>query len=194
MPSGLKTMNPRFFKTPADFRAWLEKHHAGTTELWVGFYKKASGRIGISYQEGVDAALCYGWIDGIKKRVDEVSYMHRFTPRRAGSIWSLVNTRRASALIVEGVMAPPGVKTFEARSDKKTGVYTYENERRRLSPALVRRFKANKNAWTFFEAQPPGYRKLTTFWIMSGKKEETQLKRLQIMIDASAKGTRTRWM
>ena len=187
-------MKPRFFKTPADFRAWLERHHADVTELWVGFHKKASGRSGISYHEGVDAALCYGWIDGIKKRVDEMSYMHRFTPRRAGSIWSLVNTRRATALIAEGAMTPPGLKTFEARSARKIGVYTYENQPRLLSPSLDRLFKANKTARTFFNAQPPGYRKLVTGWIMQAKKEKTQRKRLQIVIDASAKGMRTRWM
>ena len=124
-------MKPRFFKTPADFRAWLEKHHADTPELWVGFYKKASGKVGITYQEGVDAALCYGWIDGIKKRVDEASYMHRFTPRRAGSIWSLVNTRRATALIKEGLMAAPGLQTFQQRDEKTGGTIRTRIERSR---------------------------------------------------------------
>ena len=117
-------MKPRLFGTPADFRAWLEEHHADTPELWVGFYKKASGKGGITYHEGVDCGLCYGWIDGIKKRVDDVSYMHRFTPRRAGSIWSNVNTKRAAALIAEGLMTPPGQKAFDARIAHRTGIYT----------------------------------------------------------------------
>jgi uncharacterized protein YdeI (YjbR/CyaY-like superfamily) len=187
-------MKPRFFKTPADFRAWMEKHHAVTIELWVGFYKKSSGKAGISYQEGVDAGLCYGWIDGIKKRVDEDSYMHRFTPRRARSIWSNVNTRRMAELIEDGLVAPPGLRTFQARDEKRSGVYTYENRTQPLGPAQEKLFRANKKAWEFFRAQPPGYQKLVTRWIMSAKKEETQNKRLQMMIDASAKGTRTRWM
>jgi uncharacterized protein YdeI (YjbR/CyaY-like superfamily) len=187
-------MKPRFFKTPADFRAWLESHHADTPELWVGFYKKASGKGGITYQEGVDCALCYGWIDGIKKRVNDVSYMHRFTPRRAGSIWSNVNMKRATALIADGLMSVAGRKVFDARIERKTGIYTYENAQRRLSKEYERLFKANAKAWAFFSAQPPGYQKLATGWIMQAKKEETQRKRLQIIIDASAKGTRTRWM
>jgi uncharacterized protein YdeI (YjbR/CyaY-like superfamily) len=187
-------MKPRFFKTQAGFRAWLERHHADTPELWVGFYKKASGRAGITYQEGVDAALCYGWIDGIKKRVDEDSYMHRFTPRRARSIWSLVNTGRLTALIKAGLVAPRGLQVFRERDEKRSGVYTYENRTRPLAPALEKLFKTNKKAWEFFRAQPPGYQKLATSWITSAKKLETQQKRLHIMIDASAKGTRTRWM
>ena len=187
-------MKPRFFRTSADFRAWLEKHHADAPELWVGFYKKASGKGGISYQDGVDAALCYGWIDGIKKRVDEHSYMHRFTPRRAKSIWSRVNTARMSELIKDGLVAPSGMQTFEKREPKRTGVYTFENRVKLLPPAVEKRFKANRKAWEFFRAQPPGYQKLVTGWIANAKREETQWKRLEIVLDASAKGTRVRWM
>jgi uncharacterized protein YdeI (YjbR/CyaY-like superfamily) len=187
-------MKPRFFKTPADFRAWLENHHADTPELWVGFYKKASGKGGITYHQGVDAALCYGWIDGIKKRVDEDSYMHRFTPRRARSIWSTVNIRRATELIKEGLMAAAGLQTFRQRDEKRSGIYTYENPRQPLAPAHAKLFKRKRKAWEFFRAQPAGYQKLATGWITNAKKEETRLKRLQIIIDASAKGTRTRWM
>jgi uncharacterized protein YdeI (YjbR/CyaY-like superfamily) len=187
-------MKPRFFKTPADFRAWLERHHADTPELWVGFFKKISGKAGISYKEGVDAALCYGWIDGIKKRVDEHSYTHRFTPRRARSIWSNINTRRMAELIQEGLVAPPGIEAFGRREARRTGVYTFENRTRTLPPPLEKLFKANKKAWEFFRAQPPGYQTLATGWIASAKKDETQRKRLQIIIDASAKGTRTPWM
>ena len=184
---------PRFFKTPADFRTWLEKHHADTPELWVGFYKKASGKGGITYPEGVDAALCFGWIDGIKKRVDEQSYMHRFTPRRARSVWSRINTRRITELIAQGLVVPAGVAAFQQREERRSGIYTYEN-RTALAPAYEKQFKANKKAWEFFQAQPPGYRRLALGWITQAKKEETRLKRLQTTIDASAKGTRIRWM
>jgi uncharacterized protein YdeI (YjbR/CyaY-like superfamily) len=183
-------VKPTFFKTPADFRAWLHKHHADTPELWVGFYKKASGKGGISYKDGVDAALCYGWIDGIKKRVDEHSYMHRFSPRRRRSIWSLVNTRRMTQLIEEGLVAAPGLQAFRERDEKRSGVYSFEQRQQPLAAAYEKLFKANKAAWTFFRAQPPGFQKLATFFIMSAKKEETQRKRLQSVIDASSKGTR----
>jgi len=183
-------MKPKFFKTPDDFRAWLNKHHADTPELWVGFYKKASGKGGISYQDGVDAALCYGWIDGIKKRVDAHSYTHRFSPRRKRSIWSLVNTRRMAQLIKEKLVAEPGLRAFNERDDKRSGVYSFEQRQQPLAPAYEKLFKANQAAWTFFRAQPPGYQKLATFFIMSAKKEETQRTRLQTIIDKSASGTR----
>jgi len=187
-------MTPRFFKTPEDFRQWLETHHGRAPELWVGFYKKASGKGGISYLEGVDCALCYGWIDGVKKRVDEVSYMHRFTPRRRASIWSTINTRRAVELRKLGLMRAAGLSAFARRLEKKSGIYTYENPTARLAPALEKVWKANRRSWTFFLAQPAGYQKLARGWIMNAKKEETRLRRLQIMIDASAAARRTRWI
>lgn len=183
-------MKPKFFKTPDDFRAWLNKHHADTPELWVGFYKKASGKGGISYQDGVDAALCYGWIDGIKKRVDDHSYTHRFSPRRKRSIWSLVNTRRMAQLIKEKLVAEPGLRAFNERDDKRSGAYSFEQRQQPLAPAYEKLFKANQAAWVFFRAQPPGYQKLAKFFIMSAKKEETQRTRLQTIIDKSASGTR----
>jgi uncharacterized protein YdeI (YjbR/CyaY-like superfamily) len=186
-------MKPRFFKTPEDFRGWLEKHHVRAPELWVGFYKKASGKGGITYLEGVDAALCFGWIDGVKKRVDAVSYMHRFTPRRRGSIWSSINTRRFGDLQKLGLVSSAGLAAFAARLERKSGIYTYENPTARLAPAYTKIWEANPRAWAFFIAQPPGYQKLAKGWIMQAKKEETRRRRLQIMIDASAKGTRTRW-
>lgn len=186
-------MKPRFFKTAADFRAWLEQHHGDTAELWVGFYKKASGKGGITYHEGVDCGLCYGWIDGIKKRVDDVSYMHRFTPRRKGSVWSVVNTRRVAELGKLGLMTPMGRAAFE-RDRKNTKRYTYENASKTLAPEYEKLWKANKTAWAFFNAQPPGYRKLMLGWIGGAVKDETRRKRLQMAIDASAKETRIRWM
>jgi uncharacterized protein YdeI (YjbR/CyaY-like superfamily) len=187
-------MTPRFFRTPSEFRAWLEIHHASTPELWVGFYKKASGKGGIAYLEAVDAALCFGWIDGIKKRVDDVSYTHRFTPRRRGSIWSAINTRRAGALRRQGLMATAGLEAFARREEKKTAIYTYENRPAILAPAYERVWKANRKAWAFLNAQPAGYQKLAKGWVMSAKKDETRRRRLAILIDASAKETRFRWM
>ena len=138
-------MTPRFFATPQDFRRWLEKHHTDATELWVGFYKKSSGRPSITWPESVDEALCAGWIDGLRKRVDDESYMIRFTPRKAGSIWSAVNTRRAAELLKEGRMRPAGRAAFEARDPKKTNLYSFEQRQAAaLAPALEKRFKANR--------------------------------------------------
>ena len=185
-------MKPRFFKTPSDFRAWLETHHADTPELWVGFYKKASGRKGITYPEAVDMALCFGWIDGIKKRVDKDSYTHRFSPRGAGSIWSVINTRRATELVGLGMMAPRGLEVFERRDRAKTKLYSNENRPAAFAAALERTFRANPAAWTFFRAQPPGYQKLMIFYVMSAKKDEARLRRLAALIKSSAEGVRIR--
>ena len=185
-------MTPTFFKTQAEFRKWLGTHHAATRELWVGFYRKGSGTLGISYPEAVDEALCFGWIDGVKKRVDDTSYTHRFTPRKAGSIWSVVNTKRAKALVKLGLMAPPGLEVFERRDRKKTKQYSYEREHAVFDPAIERAFKANAPAWTFFRAQPPGYQRLLTFWILSAKKDEARLRRLAALVETSADGKRMR--
>jgi uncharacterized protein YdeI (YjbR/CyaY-like superfamily) len=187
-------MKPRYFKSAGDFRAWLEKHHATERELWVGFYKKASGKTGLTYLEAVDQALCFGWIDGIKKRVDDDSFMHRFTPRTKTSSWSLVNTKRVTALIKLGLMAKAGLDAFRTRDRKRSGIYLYEQRPQQLSPEYEQRFKADPRAWNFFQAQPPGYRRLATMWIMTAKKEETRLKRLDIILKASAEEKRTRWI
>jgi uncharacterized protein YdeI (YjbR/CyaY-like superfamily) len=187
-------MKPRYFKSQAEFRAWLEKHHATERELWVGFYKKASGKKGLAYVEAVDEALCFGWIDGIKKRVDGDSFTHRFTPRTKTSSWSVVNTRRVAALAKLGLMAKPGLDAFRGRDRKRSGVYLYEQLPRELDPEYERRFKANPGAWTYFQSQPPGYRRLATMWIMTAKKEQTRLKRLDSIMKASAEEQRTRWM
>jgi len=185
-------MKPTFFKSASAFRAWLETHHAASRELWVGFYKKASGKKGLTYPEAVDAALCFGWIDGVKKRVDEDSYMHRFSPRTTGSIWSTINTRRAQELIALGLMAPPGLDVFERRDRAKTKLYSYENRPAAFDAALERTFRANAAAWTFFRAQPPGYQKLAIFYVMSAKKDEARLRRLAALITSSAEGVRIR--
>lgn len=187
-------MKPRYFKSPDDFRAWLERHHATDRELWVGFYKKASGKKGLTYPEAVDQALCFGWIDGIKKRVDDHSFMHRFTPRTKTSSWSVVNTKRVTALIKLGLVAKPGLDVFRTRDRTRSGIYLYEQRPQDLSPDYQQRFRANPRAWTFFQAQPPGYRRLAIGWIMNAKKEETRRKRLDVIMKASAEEKRTRWM
>lgn len=184
-------MNPTFFKTPADFRRWLKKHHETADELLVGFYRKGSGRPSITWPESVDEALSFGWIDGVRRSLDEESYVIRFTPRRAGSNWSLINIRKAEALIREGRMAPAGIAAFEARKPEKCGVYSFEQrEHAKLDRKAETKFKANKAAWKFFQSQPPGYRKVAVFWVMSAKREETRAKRLQTLIDDSAAGRR----
>jgi uncharacterized protein YdeI (YjbR/CyaY-like superfamily) len=184
-------MKPKFFPTPKHFRAWLAKHHANTPELWVGFYKKDSGRPSITWPESVDEALCVGWIDGLRKSLDEHSYMIRFTPRKPGSIWSAVNTRRAKELIEEGQMLPAGSRAFEGRDPKKTNLYSFEQRHAaKLGPALEKRFKANSKAWKFFQAQPEGYRRIAFFYVMSAKQEETRARRLESLIRDSAAGLR----
>jgi uncharacterized protein YdeI (YjbR/CyaY-like superfamily) len=185
-------MKPRFFSTTDAFRAWLAAHHETDTELWVAFYRKGSGKEGLTYPQGVDAALCFGWIDGHKKRVDETSFTHRFTPRRAGSIWSAINVRRALALERDGHMAPAGRAAFAARQASRTGVYTYENAVARLSPAYVTLWKKNRASWAFFHAQPPGYQKLVKGWIMRAKQDATRRRRLETVIRASSAGKRVR--
>lgn len=182
---------PKFFRTPADFRRWLEKNHADVAELWVGFHKKGSGKPSITWPESVDEALSFGWIDGVRRSIDETSYEIRFTPRRSTSIWSAVNTRRAKELIAEGRMAEAGIRAFEKRSDERSGVYSFEQRKEaKFDPALETRFRARAKAWRFFEAQPPGYRRLAAFWVMSAKKEETRLRRLAELIARSANGER----
>ena len=183
-------MKPVFFAAPADFRAWLERHHASEDELVVGFYKKDSGRPSITWPESVDEALCYGWIDGIRRRIDESSYSIRFTPRRRDSIWSNVNTKRVAVLIKEKRMRPAGLKAFEARDAVKCGVYSFERETAALPPGFEKTFRANAKAWKFWEAQPPGYKRLAAHYVTSAKQEETRKRRLGILIRDSASGLR----
>jgi uncharacterized protein YdeI (YjbR/CyaY-like superfamily) len=177
----------RHFKTAAAFRAWLDAHHATTTEIWVGFYKKKSGLGGLTYQEALDQALCYGWIDGLVKGVDEVSYAQRFTPRKARSQWSAINKHRVGELRESGLMTPAGLKAFNAH-DGNAASYSYEQPPTTLSPAFIKRFKAQADAWTYFASRPPGYRRTATFWVMSARKEETRERRLAILIADSAAG------
>jgi uncharacterized protein YdeI (YjbR/CyaY-like superfamily) len=185
-------MTARYFRTASDFRRWLAVHHATARELLVGFYKKASGRPGISYKDAVDEALCFGWIDGIKKRVDDHRYTHRFTPRKAGSIWSLINTNRVKELIALGRMAKPGLEVFARRDPKKTGIYSFERQASTFDAGLERAFKKSAAAWSFFRAQPPGYQRLMTFYVMSAKQQATRERRLAVLVKSSAEGKRIR--
>ena len=169
-------------------RKWFEKYHATTQELWVGYYKTNSGKPSITWPESVDEALCFGWIDGIRKSVDDLSYTIRFTPRKPGSIWSAVNIKRAQALIKQGQMQPAGLKAFQARKENRSGIYSYEQRKATLDEAYEKRLKQNKAAWEFFQAQPPSYRKAATWWVVSAKQEETRLKRLEQLITDSAQG------
>lgn len=181
-------MEIKFFKTPNDFRRWLERHHANTPELWVGYYKKDSGKPSMTWPESVDQALCFGWIDGIRKSVDEISYTIRFTPRKSKSIWSVVNIRRAQELGEQGLMQPAGLKAFAARTENRSGVYAYEQRGEGLAAPYEKILRRNKAAWAFFQAQTPSYRKLASWWVVSAKREETRLKRLEKLIEDSAHG------
>jgi uncharacterized protein YdeI (YjbR/CyaY-like superfamily) len=179
-------MKPTFFRTPAGFRAWLEKRHSRAKELLVGYYKKSSGKPSITWPESVDEALCFGWIDGIRKRIDDESYTIRFTPRRSSSIWSAINIRRVEALQKEGRMTPAGLSAFAKRRENRSRTYAYEQRPTELDEPYSTLFKKHKAAWEFFQAQPPSYRKTLNWWIVSAKQEETRQKRLKRLIDESA--------
>ena len=181
-------MGITFFASPSGFRKWLARNHAKAEELWVGFYKRGSERPSITWPEAVDEALCFGWIDGIRKSVDTHSYKIRFTPRRPTGIWSTRNIGRVRDLTRRGLMQPAGLKAFEARTAERSGVYSFEQKSHILDRAYERRLKGNKKAWAFFQARPPWYRRTVSFWIMSAKKEETRLRRLSTLIKDSAEG------
>lgn len=183
-------MKPKFFSTPAEFRKWLEQNHDKASELMIGFHRKASGKKSITYPEALDEALCFGWIDGVRRKLDETSYVQRFTPRKPKSIWSLVNVRHVERLKKEGRMQPPGLEAYERRTPERTGIYSFENRPKELSPAYKKRFRQNKQAWKFFEEQPTYYKNLVIFRTMSAKKEETRIRRLEQLIECSAKGRR----
>lgn len=179
-----------YFESPAAFRAWLEAHHESAAELLVGYHKRHTGRPTMTWPESVDEALCFGWIDGIRRAVDAERYTIRFTPRRRHSVWSLINVRRVAALREEGRMRPAGLRAFEARRADKTGVASFERPLQILEPDELRQFKRNARAWAFWEAQPPGYRKTATHWVVSAKRPETRLKRLGVLIADAAAGLR----
>jgi uncharacterized protein YdeI (YjbR/CyaY-like superfamily) len=183
-----KSQKPQFFATPADWRAWLEKHHAETEEFWVGFYKRDSGRPSITWPESVDGALCFGWIDGVRKSIDAVSYKIRFTPRKPRSIWSAINIKRTKELLKLELMHPAGLAAFEKRDGDRSAIYSYEQRKTaQLPPEFEKQFRKNPEAWKFFQSQPPWYRRTSTYWVISAKREETRSKRLAILIDCSAR-------
>jgi uncharacterized protein YdeI (YjbR/CyaY-like superfamily) len=172
---------PKFFASPAEWRAWLEKQHADTQELWVGFYKRDSGRPSITWPESVDGALCFGCIDA-------VSYKIRFTRRKQRSIWSAINIRRANELSKLGLMHSAGRAAFEMRHGDRSAIYAYEQRKAaKLPPAFEAKFRARGAAWKFFQSQPPWYQRTSTYWVISAKKEETRSKRLATLIDCSAR-------
>lgn len=183
-------MEPRFFATPQDFRAWIEAHHSTSQELLVGFRKKGSGLPSITWPESVDHALCFGWIDGVRRAVDDVSYTITFTPRKVGSMWSAKNIARVAELTAMGLMHPAGLAAFARRTEGRSAVYSFEQEEVELGRVYEKWFRADRAAWTFFQGQPPSYRKAAMWWVISAKQEETQLRRLETLIDDSANGRR----
>jgi uncharacterized protein YdeI (YjbR/CyaY-like superfamily) len=184
-------VKPRFFATTEDFRAWLKDHHATATELVVGFHKKHTRRKSITWTEAVREALCFGWIDGIRRSLGDESYTIRFTPRRPGSIWSSLNIRHVEELIREGRMTPAGLAVYEARKPERTGIYSFEQRHSaRLEQQQEDAFRADRAAWEFFQAQPPSYRQTAIYWVVSAKREETRSRRLATLIADSAAGRR----
>ena len=180
-------MDILFFETPKDLRQWFNKNHHKLDEQWIGYYKKGTGLKSITWPESVDEALCFGWIDGIRKSIDEKSYKIRFTPRRPGSIWSAVNVKRAEELISLERMKPSGLKAFRKREEKKTNRYSFEQKTVKLDPSYEKKFKENIKAWDFFIGRAPSYKRTAVWWVMSAKKEETQIRRLTALIEASEK-------
>ena len=178
-------MNPLFFPTQSHLRKWFEKNHNKAEELWVGYYKKSSGKLSITWQESVDEALCFGWIDSIRKSIDDESYTNRFTPRREGSTWSAVNTKRIKELIKLGLVKPSGLEVFNKRDKKKTNHYSFEQKEAKFPKEFEKKIKANKRAWNYFQKLPPYAKRLSTWWVISAKREETKIKRLEVLIRCS---------
>lgn len=178
-------MAPTFFATKEEFRKWLEKNHMIEKEILVGFYKKDSGKASINWSEAVDQALCFGWIDGVRRSIDAESYYNRFTPRKPNSNWSIINIKKVEELTKAGIMTPGGQKAFEARKEEKTGIYSHEKEQIILDPAYEKQFKTHQNAWGFFEKQAPSYKRTIIHWLMSAKQEKTRLSRLEKVINES---------
>ena len=180
--------DPLFFETPTGFRAWLEEHHDAVDVQWVGYYKKASGVPSITWPESVDEALCYGWIDGLRRSIDDRRYMIRFTPRRPGSHWSARNLSRMEELLAKGRVTESGRRIFEARDRRKEQLASYEQDAVELPASYLDRIRTDPDAWTYFQAAPPSYRKQVSWWIVSAKRETTRERRLGILIEASAAG------
>lgn len=184
-------VQPTFFETASAFRKWLDKNHQNETELLVGFYKVGSGKPSMSWPESVDQALCYGWIDGVRKSMGDDSYTIRFTPRKAGSIWSTININKVDELVKKGLMRPAGLEIFAKRSEKRSGIYSHESELKQLDPVYEEKFKANKKAWDYFQAQAPSYKKTIIHLIMTARQEKTRLSRLEKYMKDSEAGKRS---
>jgi len=182
-------MAPTFFAKQSDFRKWLQKNHARKTELLVGFYKVGSGKPSITWSQSVDEALCFGWIDGVRKSIGKESYQIRFTQRKPASIWSTINIRKIKELTKQGLMQPAGLASFEKRTARKSGIYFYENDEVVFAPHFEKKFKENKGAWKYFQSLAPSYRKVSAHWVMRAKQELTKIKRLNELIADSAAGT-----
>jgi uncharacterized protein YdeI (YjbR/CyaY-like superfamily) len=182
---------PTFFATPADLRAWFEANHDRVSELWIGYYKKDSGRSGVTYKEAVDEALCFGWIDGQVRSIDAISYANRYTPRNRRSIWSNINTKRALELKALGRMTPAGLKVFEARDPARSGVYSFELRHEGLDQTFLARLRKHKKAWSYFQAQPPHYQRTAGYWVMTAKAAETRERRFARLVADSEAG---RWI
>lgn len=184
-------MSPAFFESAQHFRHWLEANHVTETELIVGFRKVNTGMPSMTWSESVDEALCVGWIDGVRKRIDDASYMIRFTPRKLGSIWSLVNVAKVQNLVAQGRMRPAGLAAYEARRQDKTGVYAFERDKpAELAPAETRAFKKNRTAWKYFEAAASSYRRVIVHWVVSAKQQATRQRRFEQLIQACAEQRR----
>jgi uncharacterized protein YdeI (YjbR/CyaY-like superfamily) len=180
-----------FFRTPTEWRAWLEAHAAEESELWVGFHKRAAKETGITWPEAVDQALCFGWIDGRRQSIDAARYRIRFSPRKASSIWSTVNVARVEELGAQGLMQPAGLAAFARRREERSGVYSHEQASApELDAAQEQRFREQPGAWEFFQAQPPSYRKAALWWVVSAKRAETRERRLATLIADSAERRR----
>ena len=180
---------PIFFAKQSDFRKWLQKNHKKETELVVGFYKVDSGKPSMTWSQSVDEALCFGWIDGVRKSIDKDSYQIRFTRRKSTSIWSAINLKKIEDLTKQGLMEPAGLASFEKRTEGKSKTYSYEKDKVELTQSFKKQFKANKKAWDYFQSLAPSYRKVSAHWVMSAKQGTTQIKRLNQLISDSAAGT-----
>jgi uncharacterized protein YdeI (YjbR/CyaY-like superfamily) len=179
--------NIQFFASGLQFREWLESHCGSEKEIWVGFYKRETGKPSLTWSESVDEALCFGWIDGIRKSVDSVSYTIRFTPRNPKSIWSAVNIAKIETLTKQGLMKPQGIKIFEARKEKNAERYSFEQKIIEFTEPYLSYFKENKKAWDTFQSMAPSYKRTATWWVMSARQEGTRKKRLEILILDSEK-------
>ncbi|MGE5449436.1 MAG: YdeI/OmpD-associated family protein [Bacteroidales bacterium] len=183
-------MDPIFFSNTAEFRKWLEENHQSASEVLIGYYKVKTGKPSMNWSDSVDEALCYGWIDGVRRSIDEQSYYNRFTPRRSKSNWSRVNIEKVERLIAQGRMQPAGLAAFEKRAQARSEIYSYENPPDQLSGELEAIFKQHPQAWEFFLSQAPSYKKTRIYWVMSAKQKTTQLSRLTKLIAASENATR----